>query len=175
MRYEILEGLPPYGAMPEQFSFGSKGTHREGVVVRFFPDSGPTWVGNFQRGLTKFDDVMLHPNGSHVIIFAGGQGYTIDPDTRSLIKTWGGAVEIAIEFQDRRVIVLGDGLWFEAIGETGTLWRSKRISWDGMQGITLSEGRILGEAWNPDGFWVPFSVDLTTGEVEGGSYCGPDM
>jgi hypothetical protein len=67
--------------------------------------------------------------------------------------------------------VFSNGLWFEALDPSGVLRRSRRVSWDGFREVHLAEGMIRGEAYNPmDDDWTPFTVDVATGEVRGGSY-----
>jgi hypothetical protein len=168
--FEVLTGLPPYGPPAEPFSATGGGTHREGYVVRFFDSRGGDWVGNFQPGLGGINAVVEHPDGHRAIVISSGQGYIVDPDDRARREYLGGQVEVSIRVPDFGVI-LGNGLWFEAVGVGGTLWASERISWDGMQGLTV-EGRLLtGESWDPlTDSWVPFELDLATGKSRGGSF-----
>jgi hypothetical protein len=63
--FEILPGLPPYGPPAEAFP-GNYGKHREGFVVRFTPDEGESWAGNFQPGARGCDGVFAHPNANVV-------------------------------------------------------------------------------------------------------------
>src|SRR5262249_4803955 len=82
-RFEILAGLPPYGAPALAFPSSGAGRHREGLVVRFNPGNVESWVGNFQRGATTYNAVLAHPDGRQVVVIAGGEGYVIDPESRS--------------------------------------------------------------------------------------------
>jgi len=67
------------------------------------------------------------------------------------------------------------GLAFVRLGAEGRTWHTRRISWDGFKQVQLSSTKISGLAWAPwDPEWTPFTVDLRTGRVEGGSYNGPD-
>lgn len=75
-----LPGLPPYGELPLRFSAHGVGTHSEGFVVEFQTSTDRNWVGNFVRGLNKFDWIGSHPNGREALVIAGGQGYLIDPN-----------------------------------------------------------------------------------------------
>jgi len=43
--WEVLEGLPVYGAPAVSFSATGLGTHREGLVVKFKAYAGD-WIGN---------------------------------------------------------------------------------------------------------------------------------
>jgi hypothetical protein len=175
--WEILDGLPVYGPMAEPFSATGQGTHREGLSVRFSPPTG-SWVGNFQRGLTSLDEVFAHPNGRHVVVVAGGTAYIVDADGHSLVAHFGAQIEQIVLVPATGFVLLGNGLWFEALGPAGTAWRSRRISWDGMREVTLAGTVVRGEAYapeGPDGTWYPFEVDAMTGTVSGGSYNGPPM
>ena len=163
--------------MAEPFSATGQGTHREGLVVRFYP-STDSWVGNFQRGLTSLDEVFCHPDGRHVVVVAGGTAYVVDAEDHRLVAHFGAQIEQIVLVPASGFVLLGNGLWFEAIGPTGTAWRSRRISWDGMRSISLAGTVIRGEAYapeGPDGMWYAFEVDAMTGVVIGGSYNGPPM
>ena len=138
--FEVLTGLPPYGPPAERFSATGQGTHREGFVVRFTDSRGRQWVGNFQPGLAGVSEAIEHPDGQRVMVFAEGQGYVVDPDDPAHRSYCGGNVESIMRVPAAGVI-LGNGLWFEAIGPSGPLWTSDRISWDGMRGLGV-EGQI---------------------------------
>jgi hypothetical protein len=173
--FEILPGLPPYGDLPEPFSSTGHGSHREGYVVRFNPEAAAPWVGNFQPGHTSFYDVLPHPSGREFMVVAGGQGYVVDPNDRSKKVFVGGWIEIALLLPQWNGLLLGDGLQFELITPAGLQWRSRRISWDGMQNLRLEGMLLFGEAYDPAGdCWMPFKLDLCTGEFTGGSYYGPE-
>lgn len=175
--WEILDGLPVYGAMAEPFSATGQGTQREGLVVRFLASTG-SWIGNFQRGHTSLDQVFAHPDGLHVVVVAGGTAYVVDADTRSLVAHFGAQIEYVLSVPACGLVLLGDGLCFEALGSDGMAWHSRRISWDGMRNVSLAGLVVRGEAYapdGPDGTWSPFEMDALTGAVRGGSYFGPLM
>ena len=168
-RYRILDGLPPYGPMPEQFSDTGHGTHREGFVVEFTPANAPPWVGNFQRGLTGLDVVIASRDHTTLTVIAGGEAYVVDPESRSCIRTFGGQIENVFDFADRTVF--SNGLWLEATDGERLLWKTRRLSWDDMMDVHVDGERIVGSAYDPmTDDWTPFSVELATGEAVGGSY-----
>lgn len=173
--WEIIDGLPAYGPMPIPFSPTEQGSHQEGLVVRFFTATG-SWVGNFQRGSTSLDEVFAHPDGQHVMVVAGGTAYIVDREGQRLVAHLETEIEQVVNVLELGVVLLGNGLWFEALGSTGQAWRSRRISWDGMRNISLDGTVVRGEAYapgGPDGTWCPFELDAMTGAVSGGSYNGP--
>jgi hypothetical protein len=148
--WEVLDGLPVYGPMAEPVSATGAGIHREGLVVRFSASTG-NWVGNFQRGASVLDQVFVHPNGRHVVVVAGGIAYVVDAETHDLVEHFDGAIEEIIPMPAHGFVLLGNGLWFEALDPTGTAWRSRRISWDGMRNVSLAGGVVRGEAYAPEG------------------------
>ncbi|MEW6249302.1 MAG: hypothetical protein AB1716_01545 [Planctomycetota bacterium] len=174
LAFEVLPGLPPYGPAAEAFSASGLGTHREGLVVRFHPPRADAWVGNFQPGLTSFSAVDLHPDGRRVIVISGGQGYLVDPADRKRTEFLGSWYVCAHRRSD--LLVLQTPIDFECIGPEGRRWRTRRLSWDGFRNVELQAGarEITGDAWSPiTDEWIPFTVDLNSGSVQGGSYTGP--
>jgi len=169
-----LPGLPPYGPAPEAFSATGQGKHSEGFVVRFMTKSGDVWVGNFQPGLGGCSIVFEHPNAVNVIVLSGGQGYVVDPDSRRCLNTFGANINSAFKISELGEIVFGNGLWFEAIGRNGHVWRSDRISWDGIKDLVVDGLTLMGHAWDISDQWMSFSLNLANGEFTGGSYSGPD-
>jgi hypothetical protein len=173
-KFEILSGLPTYGPMAEAFSATGQGKHRQGFVVRFRAGDDDGWVGNFQPGLSGYSGVLYHPNGTELIVTAGGQAYVVDPISRKCSSTFGARIESAFEIPERNMIIFGNGLWFEAINEAGRVWRSDRISWDGMRNLAIQGSTLAGEAYDISGAWMPFNLDIASGDFTGGSYTGPD-
>lgn len=169
--FEKLPGLPATGPWPEQFSATGMGKHREGVVVRFSPAVGPAWVGNFQRGLTRFDVVVPHPDGRQVVVIAGGQGYVVDPESRGVTDQFGGAISQVHGVSEPPLMIFEhQGIAFEAIGPGGHAWVTPRLSWDGFRNVRIEGCKLLGEACNPvEGTYDPFEIDLVSGITRGGS------
>lgn len=168
--FEVLPGLPPYGPEALPFSATGLGTHSEGFVVQFIGDDGSAWVGNFQPGLSSCQEIIRHPNGREFIVIASGQAYVVDPNNPTAWQHFGGQIEHVFEIKDLNAILLGNGLWFELIGRVGMIWRTRRISWDGMDNLKVNDLQVVGDAWSPDDRWYAFTLDLTDGSVEGGSY-----
>jgi hypothetical protein len=169
--WEILAGLPPYG--PEAIAFSSTGQckHREGFVVRFRPENAEEWVGNFQPGLYGLADVLGHPNGKYVIVIAGGQGYIVSPVDRKCLETFGSQIEYVKSAPRQHLVLFVSLTGVAAIGIDGLTWRSRRISWDGFRNLSVTETQLVGEAYSPlDDVWHDFEVDLSNGNVTGGSF-----
>ena len=171
MRFEILPSLPPYGPIAK--SFTERGDqYREGLVVRFYPNQSDPWVGNFLGGMTKYTNVLAHPNGSDVIVVANGSTCVIDPEWR--VKRDGIAWEditAVFSLQQLGLVVFQGLVDFAAIRADNSVWLSPRISWDGFRNIKVHESELTGEAWTAIGdSWVPFTLDLLTGRCSDGIY-----
>lgn len=170
-----LPGLPPYG--PRAKSFPDPDAFREGFVVEFALNDDEVWVGNFAGSSDCCECSIQTELGSRaVVVVAGSHGYIVDLHERRLVHEIGPSIESIWFDNDLQVMIVTNGLWFEALDAQGVVWRSRRFSWDGMRKVAKS-GRILaGEAYDPvSDTWLPFRLHLDTGEVEGGSYNGPDI
>ncbi len=169
-KFKILAGLPVYGDLPEQFSATGMGTHSEGFVVQFFPSGNDTsWVGNFQRGVNSFDEVLEHPDGSSVIVVAGGECYIVDVENRKLKDNFGAMFEIVIRVPEKNIVIFGSCIDFEALDASGRIWQSRRISLDGIRSLKLEGDTLTGEAWSFEDIWIPFSLDVNSGKHKGGA------
>ncbi len=167
----IQPGLPAYGSAAVGFSATGYGLHAEGLVVQISGNNHEPWVGNFVRGMAKFDAALPHPNGAHALIIAGGEGYVVDPGSRVLVTTFGGAIVEAFPHPKRPYLILNhQNLSYEAIGPSGSVWNSQRISWDGFRGIERQGSLLKGEAWSFDDTWHKFTLNLDDGSVHGGAY-----
>ena len=70
----------------------------------------------------------------------------------------------------KRILVFPDHTVLEAYGCNGFLWRTERLSWDGLKITEVAADIIRGAAWDsPANREVPFSVDTESGASKGGS------
>jgi hypothetical protein len=151
---------------------------REGLVVEFVGDRGDSWVGNFKPGMGGIDGVWDYPDGRHALVIASGDPWLVDPSTRAVVP----AELVPAIFgmwpltEPDGYLIDRQGLAMCRLGESGLLWHTRRISWDGIRDIRI-EGQIaIGQAYSPvDDAWYAFEVDLRTGRADGGSYTGPPM
>jgi hypothetical protein len=169
----IEAGLPPYG--PRALSFPDPQAFSEGLVVSFTTSMGERWTGNFAHGLGRLDAVRGELGSKATIVVSLGRAYVVDIDGKWASElTW--PVDYIEYAPDLQLILIGNGLWFEGVGRSGAVWKSRRISWDGMRALRRDGSRLTGEAFSPMGppDWISFELDPATGNVEGGSYSGPD-
>jgi hypothetical protein len=174
MVFRILAGLPPYGplAMPFPTEWGRLG--REGFVIEFTDSAGDRWTANFRPGLGGLNGVGPHPDGRHVLVFAGGDAWSVDPDQREAVLV-GNAID-AQWVVPGGLVLSRQGLAFLRLAASGTLWHTRRLSWDGFQNVLIHGETLTADAWSPlDDSWVPCWVDLASGRSHGGSYFEQDV
>jgi hypothetical protein len=164
-QFKILEGLPVFGPIPNQFSFSDQGACREGLVVEFKLGDKKSWIGNFQLGLTDFSAVVNHPNGKDDVVVAGGEVYVVEPFSRRLIQVFGGSVVEVLFIEEKALLVFNNNFNLIAFNKSGQLWTTRRITIDGIQNLKYDAGLILGEglALNDEKF--PFQVDINDGKI----------
>jgi hypothetical protein len=143
--------------------------------VEFVSSDGAAWVGNFARGLGGVTASVAHPDGHRVLVFAGGDLWSVDPAVRA-------ADEIAVAVEafwpvcDPDGFVMSrQGIALLRLGPSGILWHTRRLSWDGFNDVRISDETIAGKAWSViENRWMPFEVTLATGASEGGSFGAGD-
>lgn len=171
-RYDILEGLPAYGPMYIPVSEDGEQFYSEGFVVRFYKSDGSDWVANFKPGWTDCSLVVDYPDKNRIVVIARGQGYIMTPDQQTPIDTFGVTIKDAIKIEDNKII-LADDIYIRLIDDKGTIWQSERISWDGIKDLKLQNNILTGLSYDlMDSIteWIPFSINLDTKEITGGSY-----
>src|ERR1700760_1394209 len=171
MRFEVMPGLPPYGPPALSFTRNGAREHREGLVIRFYPEGSKPWVGNFLGGASACNTVLDHPNGVDVIVVARGEACVVDVERSIVREIISSRVEEVLPLPLFRSIVFRGLTDFMAVKADGSGWRSPRISWDGLRNIKVHEARLSGEAYTPvANHWVSFTLNLLTGDCFDGVY-----
>jgi len=165
---ETLQGLPPYGNPAK--SFPNSDAFSEGLVVRFTPTDGERWVGNFALSW-KLPSGVHEQFGEHaILVVAGGDVFVVDAKAQTAVLEFVCAKNIRFE-ADLDVFLITDDCYVAVLGRSGVKWRSRRIAWDGITDLERRGRSLHGLAFDigeqPP---VPFTIDLETGRVTGGSY-----
>ena len=168
-KFRKLPGLPGTGPLPVSFPTG-RTLHSEGFVVEFQTNDGSRWVGNFSEGLSIYSALFTHPDGSQVVVIAGGACYIVDPESRESEDSFGGWITAAYEIPELNKLILQTPISFIALSSEGILWETERISMDGFRDLKFKESKLIGEAWSPvEGPWHKFELDLNSGKFTGGA------
>jgi hypothetical protein len=171
----ILPGLPPYGRILAGFpaEWGLRG--HEGTVVEFKTTTGD-WVGNFEPGIEGLEFAGVHPNGVDAVVIAAGDLWVVNGQARTAQRLLS-ALNALLEVQNPMGWIFSrQGIALARFSLEGLVWHTRRISWDGFDGLAVEKEKVTGLAWSPgDDRWSPFQVDLQTGATSGGSYFEEDL
>jgi len=147
--------------------------YSEGYVVKFKKSDEEEWVANFRPGWTDYYNIFDFPEHNTVVVFAGGQGYIMDPDKQVPKLTFGLSIKDVIRMDDGSLICSDDIHILLLDNLTGEFWKSDRISWGGIKDLELVKNKLLGQSYNPTNpnqKWSDFELDLETKEIKGGSF-----
>jgi hypothetical protein len=130
-----------------------------------------SWICCFARGQMGLSTVSMMPGDRQLFVSATGAGYIIDRESRMLVEQVGTDVARVLLDESRTVFVIDHkGVFLEAFGRSGRLWKTKRIGCGGFRNLTLTAERLAGEARQPyPKGWAGFSVEVATGEVQFGA------
>jgi hypothetical protein len=172
-RIELLPGLPGMSPLAiYQFARPNQSTHSEGAVI-LVTGRDQSWIGNFQsgrfyKGLTEVCPFHTDPS---ICVFATGQGYRVRLDSPRTYTVLDDIFPIlgAHHIPEHDRIIVWDFIRLAAYSAHALVWRSRRISWDGLSITEVRSGFIEGLAWDAaNESEVEFKVDLSTGEHTGG-------
>src|SRR5262249_44960526 len=78
-------------------------------------------------------------------------------------------VDVAV-IKDYPLLIFADFTELTAYGSKGIVWRSARLSDDGIKLTQATSVQIRGQAWSaPRQRWVDFTIDPPTGRPRGGA------
>jgi hypothetical protein len=180
---EVLKA-PPLITPARQFIYPKQITGEEDALARgalqlmVRQANGGTFLATCALGFTSQampTGVFSCPNPEEMCAVAGGYAYVIDTalpehSTHILLKP---VVEVRPLVAQGLLLFVG----FHSIiawGQNGLAWESARLSWEGVR-ITSIDGDVLrGFGWNMmTDKEVAFSLDLLTGQHEGGGFTPP--
>jgi hypothetical protein len=182
-KIEILK-TPPLIAPARQFTYPQQIAGEEDALARgalqlmVHPASGGTFLATCALGFTDPampTGVFACPNANEMCAVAGGYAYVIDTvqPTRCTHIASKPVVDVRILLAQRLLLFVGFHSMV-AWGPGGLAWESARLSWEGVR-ITSIDGDVLhGIGWNlMTDREVAFSVDLLTGQHQGGGFAQP--
>jgi hypothetical protein len=175
---------PPMIAPARQFTYPQQIAGEEDALARgalqlmVRPASGEAFLATCALGFTDPSmptGVFACPNSNELCAVAGGYAYIVDTahpehSTHIALKP---VVEVRSLPEQNLLVFLG----FHTIvawGKHGHTWQTAKLSWEGLR-ITAIEGNTLhGFGWNlMTDKEVAFSVDLLTGQHQGGGFSPP--
>ncbi|MCU1283804.1 MAG: hypothetical protein JWO13_154 [Acidobacteriales bacterium] len=173
---EILESTGKFvsiGEPPVRIPDG--GEDVEALTLKITPADSAPWVGSFARGFAGDElgsGIYAWPDGESLAVVSAGYGYVLKPANRG--KNWvrlqPNPITDTRVFADHKLIVFTDFTHMFAYGAEKALWKSERLSWDGITVTQVATNHIFGMAWDAEqNKEVEFVIDVRTGEHTGGA------
>lgn len=154
---------------------------RPALTVEIEAEQGAPWSGAFGADHDSYlTGLFTTPDDRTVCVVSGGAGYFVDTTTPdSWFSVACTPIRIALPFPKHGLLVFGNFTDFvayraqpDSVGiRLEVAWRSARLGWDDLSFVQATDDRIDGQAWNaPNDRMIGFSLDVQTGEHEGGAY-----
>jgi len=172
---------PPLIAPARQYTYPvrvrgeEEAMNRGAVLLDIKPMFGANFLATCALGFREAtipNGIFACPRPDDLLAIAGGYAYLIDtlnPDR---------CLHLPLRPVTHLVAAPANGLLFlsgfhtvAAIGANGLRWQTARLSWEGVTISGVHQGRLQGTGWNlHTDQEVPFSIDLETGQHEGGGF-----
>ena len=141
---------------------------RDGILVRIRPDDGQPWLATFAFGemANGPSGIFTTPDPQRLCVVARGAGYfvsTIAPSSWESVRVI--PITDVRPIRNHEIIVFADFTRLVAYGKNGMKWETKRLAWDDLKIIEITDTQIKGEHWSyASNQTENFVVDLETGK-----------
>jgi hypothetical protein len=137
------------------------------------PEAARSWIGIFafgKFGKTGVTRIVSMPDLERLCVVARGAGYVV---TAAQPESWEPVQAIPVidvrTIPGAGLVVFANHTEIMAYDRNGVKWRTKRLAWDGLKIVAVSDQRLFGEYEDVRQEAVQrFEVDLATGEARGG-------
>jgi hypothetical protein len=169
-RCSVVDPVPDNQAGLRTFRGRGIGPWAGGLTIGIDPAEGLPWVGQFEYDAALLDKVCASPSPKRVIVVARGEGYIVRadrPDDWEYI-----AVAPVLDVRrvpEREILICADYQNLAAYSKSGLIWTIEHLALDDLEITKVLPAEIQGFLRHEDLGKVPFSVDPSTGRVEGGS------
>ena len=177
---EILSA-PPLIAPARQFTWPQRVAGEEDALARgalllmVKPASGGNFLATCALGFrapTALSGIWSCPRPDDILAVAGGYAYladTLAPD-RPAFLTPKPVVQV-LPAPEANLLLLAGFHTIAAIGPTGLLWETARLTWEGLTLNGIRDNQLHGLGWDMrTDREFPFTVDLATGQHTGGAF-----
>jgi len=146
---------------------------QDGILVGVRPERGQAWLGTFAFGQVTpkgVTGVYTTPDPRRVCVVSRGEGYLVNATAPTEWEAIRATPIIDVRsILARLLIVFADYTTLFAYGQTGIVWKTKRLTWDSMEITEVTDAFIKGEFWDiRREATANFTVDLATGLHQGG-------
>lgn len=160
---------------PQQIAGEEDALARGALQLMVRPASGGAFLATCALGFTDPSmptGVFACPNPDELCAVAGGYAYIIDtthPEQSTHI-----ALKPVVEVRclpEQNLLLFSGFHTIVAWGEHGYAWQTAKLSWEGLRITAIESNTLHGFGWNlMTDKEVAFSVDLLTGQHQGGGF-----
>ena len=176
---KVLESAPPVHPVEKLYHFPVELEEgdRTGVHIRVAPKTGAAWFGFFASGFDSphvMNAVCSCPDPDSFCVAAGGYAYVVkarDPGQWFQVEQ---RPVVELRTVTERQLLLFEGFTsITAVGPSGIVWNSDRLSWEGLRITDIRDGVLRGFGWDAlTDKEAAFELDLRTGKHTGGTAPG---
>lgn len=147
---------------------------RTGVYIRVVPEASAVWVGFFALGFDSpqvANGVYACPDPEFLCAVAGGYAYLVSAANPRIWTQIEQRPVVQVRPVPKLKMLLFAGFTsITALGESGQVWTTERLSWEGISITGIQDTTLHGTGWDLMADQeVPFEVDLLTGKSKGGA------
>ena len=166
---ETPQPAPPHYYFPGASTQGG----RDGVLIEVRPEHGQSWLGTFSFGQITpkgASGIFTTPDPQRFCVVSNGEGYLVSATTPTSWEPIRATPIIDVRsIPAQGIIVFADHTTLIAYGQTDVKWKTKRLTWDSLKIIEVTDTFIKGEFWDiRTEATASFVVDLATGTHQGG-------
>jgi hypothetical protein len=149
--------------------------NRGALLLDVKPAASPNFLATCALGFREISlptGIFACPHPDHLLAVAGGYAYLIDTlAPEHCVHLPLRPVTQILPATTASVILLAGFHTVLAIDANGLRWQSARLSWEGITLTHADAHQLHGTGWNlRTDREVPFTVDLITGEHQGGGF-----
>ena len=177
---EILSAAPLIAparqfTWPQRVAGEEDALARGAVLLQVKPASGGSFLATCALGFrdpSALSGVWSCPRPDDILAVAGGYAYladTLAPERPLHLPLRPVAQVLAAP--GANLLLLAGFHTVAAIGSTGFLWETKRLSWEGLTLTDVRDNQLHGLGWDMrTDRELPFTVDLISGAHTGGAF-----
>ena len=148
---------------------------RGALLAEVRPASGGVFLATCALGFrdpSLPSGIWACPRPQSLLAVAGGYGYLIDTaKPEACLHLALRPVTAVLPAVAESIVLLAGFHEVCALDAKGVLWTSARLSWEGVQLGEVRDNQLHGLGWDMiTDRELPFSIDLRTGEHQGGGY-----
>jgi hypothetical protein len=146
---------------------------RSGLYLRVMPAGSPAWIGFFAQGFESSGvagGIYSCPDPGSLCAVVGGYAYVVcSHRPQQWLQIEQRPVVRVKPLPELKLLVFIGLTSISGLGESGSVWTTTRLSWEGLSIGSVRDGVLHGMGWDMiTDTEVPFEVDLLTGTSKGG-------